>query len=67
MKIVDLNEVVLIPSTINVLNQARTIQHIKNENKLLLTSTLLIVAIAIAVIVINSNTKTNERKEEIHI
>lgn len=63
MKIVDLNEVVLIPSTINVLNQARTIQHIKNENKLLLASALLIVAIAVIVI----KTNTNERKEEIHI
>ncbi len=60
---IELNKEVLIPSSLNVLNQEQTISNLKNENKLLTSSIILIVIIVGAFYFIeNKKNKKDENK-----
>ena len=53
MKTIDLNEVILIPSSVTIVGQAKTIQHLKNENKFLIGSVMLGLGIIGLVVYLN--------------
>jgi hypothetical protein len=63
MKTIDLNEVVLIPSSVTIRGQAKTIQRLKNENMFLIGSIILSLGIIGLVGYLNYKDNRDERKE----
>lgn len=63
MRPIELNKIVLIPSSINLLQQERVIQKLTKENKLLIGSALFSLAVLVVMVYSNYKTTTDERKE----